>query len=1015
MKKKIFTVLGLLMFLNLNFLFAQNTIDSALILKYSFTNGSLNNEADTTHNLTNYGATPTIDRYGIEKKALNFDGDDYLSAGSVSVSGNFTYCAWVKVNQFQNNGPYISSVMGIEDNNNFLLLRIGDITTENNRPQFLMPNLQRLNSNTLLNTNQYYFIVFTYNGKKARFYIDGQLDAEYDLVLNVDINENFYLSRSCGNRYMNGTIDDIRVYNRALEIDEIQKLYSYKPYEDGLVVHFPFDSHVNDISSNHLTGITEGVFDNYDRFNRPNRAYRFYYGSYVKANYTNDLFPKDSSDRTISIWINSHQSQALFGGSGTGSYLTHWGDNQTNNASFVQLFSNNIRFSAWGNNADYNYSQPLNQWINITCTYGNDTAKIYLNGQLVKTERKENWNTISSNFFMIGGNIINSTLDDIRVYNKVMSANEVSLLYNQNQINIAIPEGDNNVCSGTTSFYNVTKNNPITKWYLVPTDAGVLTDFDSIVKIEWTNDFQGNVKLFASQLDSNYTYLHSNPLEITVNEDPAGVSNSTPDKPQGNTSVCNANESTIVKTNSVLGANNYEWNIYPYAAGTILGNDTIATINWDPTFKGNAFVSVVAAYNCVKSKESEYFKILVNNIQNNYSMKFDNNSVVEIPKSNNINLSNTTILIDVKADSINDGYIFRKGGKIYNRTFYIYSSYTNQNPTSQFLEYSYNYDCDLYYSNYYYNEDSLKYNSNEWHQLAVTINSNTDSAIFYIDGQNIYSSKTLNDLIYCNDSTSLFYIGNWFGGDDDGFTGLLDNVTLYNRVLSQKEIMERNQKLINPDTEDSLIFYYTFEEGAGNKVIDMSGNGYHGVSYGNPEYVNDVYANNEYVTNNITGETTVVSNSNYIYTTTTLNDATSYAWHLIPSDAGIISGADTSIIIDWTNDFSGIAKLVVNAVYTCEGNPSDTLVINVTNNTNIFISEEKANFKIIPNPSKGNISIQTPETIELLEVYSITGTKVFSLNELSNMQTIQLPIEKGMYIVKLKTQSGVKAQKLIIE
>lgn len=1009
------------MFLHINLLFAQNPIDSALILKYSFTNGSFNNEANSINSLTNHGAIPTHDRYSIEKKALSFNGiNNYMNANPITINGSFTYCAWVKVNEFQTNIPYISSIMGIEGNGHYLLMRIGDIETEINRPQFVMPNLQTFNSNTLLNPNQYYFIVFTYNGKKAKFYIDGKLDAEYDLVLNVNINEYFYIGASSGGRYMNGDIDDIRVYNRALETDEIQKIYSYKPYEDGLVVHFPFDGHVNDISSNHLTGITEGVFDNYDRFNRPNRAYRFYDGSYVKANYTNDLFPKDSSDRTISIWINSHQSQALFGGSGTGSYLTHWGDNQTNNASFVQLFSNNIRFSAWGNNADYDYSQPLNQWINITCTYGNDTAKIYLNGQLVKTERKENWNTISSNFFKIGGNINNSTLDDIRVYNKVMSANEVDLLFNQNIETISIPQGDTNVCYNSTTYYNSDKNNLSTPfdWYLIPSEAGKITELDSIAKIEWSANFHGKAKLFVSQKDSNYTYHNSFPLEIMVNGNPDGIVITIPNKPQGNTTVCNANESTIVKTNSILGANNYEWFLYPTIAGVINGNDTNATISWNPNFKGNAFVSVVAEYNCVKSKESEYLKILVKNIQNNYSLKSNKYSAVEIPKSNNINLSNTTILVDVKADSINEGCIIRKGSDNYinNNTFHFFS-YKNQGSKdkTQFVELGVNNDCNSYANNYISDNDSLIYQSNEWHQLAVTINSETDSAIFYLDGQSIYSSKNLNDLIFCNDSSSLFYIGNWFVGDNGGFVGLLDNVALYNRVLSPKEIMERNQKLINPANEDSLIFYYTFEEGAGNKVMDMSGNGYHGVSYGNPEYVNDVYANIEYPTNNISGETTVVSNSNYIYTTTTVENATSYAWHIVPSDAGTISGSDTSIIIDWRNDFSGIAKLVVNAVYSCEGNPSDTLVINVTNNTNIFKSEEKVNFKIIPNPSKGNISIQTPETIELLEVYSIAGTKVFSLNELSNMQTIQLPIEKGMYIVKIKTQSGVKAQKLIIE
>lgn len=78
--------------------------------------------------------------------------------------------------------------------------------------------------------NKWHFVAFTYDSSKARLYIDGTLDKEYNNTGSIDSSTNdIYIGAgetSYGvSEFFYGYIAHVSIYNRALEPKEIKRLY----------------------------------------------------------------------------------------------------------------------------------------------------------------------------------------------------------------------------------------------------------------------------------------------------------------------------------------------------------------------------------------------------------------------------------------------------------------------------------------------------------------------------------------------------------------------------------------------------------------------------------------------------------------------------------------------------------------------------------------------------------------------------------------------------------------------
>ncbi len=121
-----------------------------------------------------------------------------------------------------------------------------------------------------------------------------------------------------------------------------------------------------------------------------------------------------------------------------------------------------------------------------------------------------------------------------------------------------------------------------------------------------------------------------------------------------------------------------------------------------------------------------------------------------------------------------------------------------------------------------------------WHHIVYVLNVIEDSATIYVDGKNVHTYPS-NTSIYSND---LFSIGQEY---DDGpvrsdfWNGTIDDVRIYDRTLSVEEIRANMHNRLAGD-EVGLVGYWDFDEGEGQIVYDLTGNGNDG-QLGSTPYV----------------------------------------------------------------------------------------------------------------------------------------------------------------------------------
>jgi tetratricopeptide (TPR) repeat protein len=163
--------------------------------------------------------------------ALEFDGDgDYVNLGKNSIfniTGQITVSAWIKVNAFN----YDYTAIITKGDSAWRLQR--DAATDH--LEFActgldVPNMQWSNvlGTVNVNDNQWHHAVGVYDGEMLYLYVDGELDASSKATGTININD--YPVYMCENaeqtdRFWNGLIDDVRVYNYALSIDDIKGFY----------------------------------------------------------------------------------------------------------------------------------------------------------------------------------------------------------------------------------------------------------------------------------------------------------------------------------------------------------------------------------------------------------------------------------------------------------------------------------------------------------------------------------------------------------------------------------------------------------------------------------------------------------------------------------------------------------------------------------------------------------------------------------------------------------------------
>ncbi|MCC7376231.1 MAG: LamG domain-containing protein [Verrucomicrobiales bacterium] len=215
---------------------------------------------------------------------------------------------------------------------------------------------------------------------------------------------------------------------------------------NGLVAYYPFAGNPEDASGQGRHGTAKGVVLTEDRFGQTKQAYYFNGAdAYIEGSASG--FPE--ADRTISAWFKTEA------GAGDGPFLLAYGGG-SGGTSFLMAIDSSctgggaFNYSVWPHGTAYNVVVPIasredGRWTHWVVTIEKGKVTSYVDGSQVgvadvgfpstqtegtlfeigvpiTTEGNGPYNPVSCGTFFKG------VLDDLRVYNRALSASEVRVL-----------------------------------------------------------------------------------------------------------------------------------------------------------------------------------------------------------------------------------------------------------------------------------------------------------------------------------------------------------------------------------------------------------------------------------------------------------------------------------------------------------------------------------------------------------------------------------------------------------
>jgi hypothetical protein len=371
--------------------------------------------------------------------------------------GYYTVNVWAYIPSSQ---PFASVVHFQDDNNGHLpVLNIA----ANNSNWYIDV---RSNSSAILTStnvpiafNSWNMITVVLHSGGGKFYLNGveEASASFSPVFTTNTSCKFSLGRTNQGwisgiyNYLNGSIDQVRIFNTALTPLEVEALYTEELCicdgtvdtldilgDGSCIATYQLDGNANDLSGNYSgtpTDVSYGVgeFDLAGVFNGTS--------SFID---TNAKIPA-SLDFSVSFWMKSSDTSSgnyyIFGTKG--SYLT--------NGWFI---SNNLGYIIYGegNGVDNATSQTSpsivanGNWNHVVVTRAaGGTVNMYVNNSRVITDGSVGTYFMTSSTWAYDTHIgryaassilfYDGELDQVRIFNKAVSAGEVTTLYNETPCN----------------------------------------------------------------------------------------------------------------------------------------------------------------------------------------------------------------------------------------------------------------------------------------------------------------------------------------------------------------------------------------------------------------------------------------------------------------------------------------------------------------------------------------------------------------------------------------------------
>jgi hypothetical protein len=420
------------------------------------------------------GSRNGLNLFGIEQsaawpdgkmgKALNFDGNSYASSTddtSIDFRSSMTLSLWIYPTQ--NIGYYTRLI----DKDYFSSYFLGADAGISSLGFWMNNNNIASTSNDVVATNTWQMITVTYdrNTGDAIIYHNAVSRATGNYLGSLPGNSKSVVfgKRNTSNAYYyNGYMDDIRFYNRALPAAEVTRLYNLtRPKfkaatSQGLVGYWAMDEGqgtiAGDMSGKGNTGdITSATWTDGKR----GKALSFDgTNAYVSINGSGSSMNNISSSFTLSTWVrfnslNADRTYIIEKGSPNGSNFYIWWD--AGNSRWDYGFRNSQN-TLWKDHF-YANTPALNVWHHVMFVFNDsgNTADLYLNGALVRNDAETDSPDygganliLGDDYPLIANRRLNGQLDEVRIYNRALSATEVANLYTSSKKIFKVSASQNN-------------------------------------------------------------------------------------------------------------------------------------------------------------------------------------------------------------------------------------------------------------------------------------------------------------------------------------------------------------------------------------------------------------------------------------------------------------------------------------------------------------------------------------------------------------------------------------------
>jgi len=440
-------------------------------------------------------------------KALDFDGtDDWVQIPAFAPSAKefrttgLTISAWYKGTDtaggvvVQGYGNHSFGAYGLFLDNGKAMMSACNLP-----PQYY-EDVQAISPSTYNDGDWHFFVgVVDESDDLVKIYVDGDEkkasawydDADYE----PDSGGSGYQNLGIGaqdrsgvietSKFVSGIVDEVRMYNRALNADEVQRLYNLSqpkilaPTNTGLVGYWSFEegmgTQAGDMSGNGNNGTLENMEENDWVDGRVGQALDFDGNNDYVEIYDGRI--SDATEGTISAWV------YIYGLADGAKMVTYGGGNVADpgNFTFDIRLDTNYYFGILQKSDSGNWSGirgntqlSINTWYHVALTSNGTSWSIYVNGQRENlsslpvdvdgnngdwfgdTICAETDKTSIGNIMYDGnytGTYFNGKIDEVRIYDRDLSANEIEALYKSGLTKISASQ-NNQLTDGLVGLWS---------------------------------------------------------------------------------------------------------------------------------------------------------------------------------------------------------------------------------------------------------------------------------------------------------------------------------------------------------------------------------------------------------------------------------------------------------------------------------------------------------------------------------------------------------------------------------